>query len=52
MKWYEILKEKNGVSEKGSVSGAVEAGPTLPGWCLPGQRRLWVSYHARVHIST
>jgi len=52
MKWYKIQKEKTRVGEKGSVSGPVEAGPSPPGWCLPGQLRLWVSYRARVHIST
>lgn len=51
MKWYKFLEEKR-VGEKGSASGAAEAGPSHPGWCLPGQRRLWVSYQARVHIST
>lgn len=29
----------------------METGPSPPGWCLPGQWRLWVPYHARVHIS-
>lgn len=52
MKRYKILKGKNRVSEKGSVSGAVESGRSPPGWCLPGRQRLRVSYHAGVYMST
>lgn len=34
--------EISSFSEKGSVPGAAETGPSPPGWCLSGQWRLGV----------